>query len=234
MFKPSGWLKDHTDSRDFDARKLIYAEVPIPKTYRVDPTPLIYNQGNTPECVAGSACGVRTDDEWLKFKIRPWFDMDWLYQQCKMIDGVPDTPGTFPRIALQIMQAQGLKKLGLCQQPSLEFKISGYYRLDSSFTVNDMKQVLYQYGAILSASQWPDNWDSMQPTDSNGVLPTPVVTINSGGHGYKIDGWNDDLGGFYLVNDWGSQWAKKGVALVKYADFVALPLAGGDVWKVIV
>jgi hypothetical protein len=157
--------------------------------------------------------------------------MDWLYKQCKLIDGIPNQPGTYPRIALQVMQSQGMKLLGPCRQPSLDWKISSYYRIDSTFSYNDIKQILFQYGSILSASQWPDNWDYV---DSSDILVTPVITPQSGGHGYKIDGWEDDLPGFYLVNDWGSTWGQKGVALVKFADFAALPLAGGDVWKVIV
>ena len=225
-----GWIKDKPDIRDYDARKLIYKEVPLPKAYLVDSNTLIYNQGNIPQCVAASSCGVKTDEEFTERSQRIWFDMNWLYSECKKIDGIPNTEGTFPRIALQVIQSQGMKRLGVCRKPDFSFKIDSYYRIDSLFTIVEVKQIIAQYGSILSASQWPDNWMNIS---SDGILPSPIITVNSGGHAYRIDGWDDDVNGFILINSWGTSWAKKGTAIMPYDVFTSLPLAGGDVWKLV-
>ncbi len=58
-----GWVKDPPDSRDFSARRFVYAELPLPSEYTVYPGTIVYDQGSRPACVGFACAGVKTDEE---------------------------------------------------------------------------------------------------------------------------------------------------------------------------
>ena len=224
-----GWRKDWEDKRDFSARRFIVAEFPLPKTYRVNPSTFIYNQGMHPACVGYASAGVKTDEEFLQHHAGYMFDGLWLYQECKKVDGIPLLDGTYPRVALKIMQDQGMKQLTIpCRKPPWPvsfWKIKAYFRIEPDSTVDFVKQVIFQYGSILAASNWYNSWMSVK-----GVFPAPDTV--SGGHAYRICGWNET--GFIVVNSWGKVlWGDNGIATMPYDMFMQYVLPQGDVWKLI-
>jgi hypothetical protein len=226
-----GWIKDIPDPRDFSAKKLIYTEMPLPPNYFVNPNQPIYNQGSAPACVGFACAGAKSDEEFIQHGHEYLFDGLDLYNQCKKIDGIPDTPGTYPRFALKILQQRGIKQLGLpCtkKQPNSYWEISSYFRIETDSTIDFIRQVIFQYGSILSASLWYTNW-----MDVKDIFPVPDT--QGGAHCYKICGWNESPAGFFVANSWGKVlWGKAGVAIMPYDIFNNYVLQlGGDVWKVV-
>lgn len=223
-----GWIKDPSDPRDFPAKKLVYAELPLPSKYTCNPVAPIYNQGSNPSCVGHACAGVKSDEEYLQHKQSYSFDGLWLYKECKAVDGIPNIPGTFPRVALKILQEKGMRQTTIpCKKPQPDelWKIKAYYRVELDSTVELIKQIIFQYGTILTASPWYQSWTSTRVT-----FGTPDTA--SGGHAYRIIGWNEN--GFVIANSWGKiLWGTLGKATMPFEMFMQYVLPEGDVWKVI-
>lgn len=224
-----GWIKDIPDSRDFEARRLIYQALPLPKKYTVWPDTVIYDQNGDPACSAFAATGCKTDQEFLQSKQRVNFDGLWLYNECKKIDGIPDTPGTYPRVVMKILQEQGCRQKGsLCFQkkPDSYWAIQAYYRMGPESTDEAIKQVLYQYGSIVAACLWFESWNN-----AKAVFPEPRGN-NAGGHAFRIIGW-DEIG-WLVANSWGRLlWGVNGISTMPYKMFTKNVLPNGDIWKMV-
>ncbi len=227
-----GWKKDLEDKRDFPAAKLVYAEMPLPTNFFVNPGTPIYNQGSKPACVGYSCAGVKSDEEYLQHRGSYLFSGSWLYDECKKIDGIPDVDGTYLRFAMQILQQQGMRQLSLpCKKKNADsfWQIGAYFRIDNLSSTDFIKQVIFQYGSIAVGSNWYENW--MSTAD---VFGTPDRV--NGGHAYRICGWRTDApAGWIVVNSWGKLlWGKAGVAIMPYDMFKSAVLdTGADAWKLI-
>lgn len=238
-----GRIPDTADSRDFNIRKLLYRDVPLPSKYIVNPNTIVYNQGSTPACVGYSAAGVKTDQEYLENTRQKLVEFDglWLYNECKKVDGYPDEAGTQLRYALKIMMKWMKQKdsLPICKWinsekvPDTKWRIQGYYRISNTEHPDFVKQVIYQYGSVYMGSVWYKNWFGV---DSKGVLPEGGEP--NGGHAYRLIGWDDTIGnnndGFILVNSWGKDWGNDGIVIMPYWVFTQVMYAGcADCWKVV-
>ena len=235
-----GWVKDPVDKRDYNIRKLLPEAKKVavlPTTFTVYPNTIIYDQGQTPRCVAYASSGVKTDEEFLQYGQQYMFDADWLYSECKKIDGIPFEDGTYPRVACQILQEKGdvlANSGGFCgffsklapKTPDLKWKIDSYYRIDNSNSDTDIKQILFNYGSFLASSRWYTNW-----SDRFEVFPYPNGNTG-GGHCYRIIGW--DTTGWLVANSWGLfLWGKMGKAIMPFDIFRNSVLSEGDCWKLI-
>ena len=236
-----GWIKDPIDKRDYNVRQLLpplKKVAVLPDNFTVYADTIIYDQGQTSKCVAYASSGVKTDEEFLQWGQRYRFDADWLYGECKKIDGIPMQDGTFPRCACQILQKKGdvlvasgssscccFNKI-VTPQPDLKWKIDSYYRIDVSNSDDDIKQILYQYGSFLAASSWYNNWFAKFD-----VFPMPSG-VAGGGHCYRIIGWNAI--GWLVANSWGTLlWGLQGIATMPYDIFRNSVLSEGDSWKLV-
>ena len=236
-----GWIKDPVDKRDYNVRQLLLPVKKVavlPDNFTVYADTIIYDQGQTPRCVAYASSGVKTDEEFLQWGQRYKFDADWLYGECKKIDGIPGEDGTFPRIACQILQQRGdvVLTFGVAKcccfsnngnpKPDLKWKIDSYYRIDSSNSDSDIKQILFNYGSFLAASSWYSNW-----FEKFNVFPVPNGMAN-GGHCFRIIGWNAI--GWIVANSWGTLlWGNNGVATMPYNIFRQYVLPDSDCWKLV-
>lgn len=227
-----GWEKDPPDERDFQATRLIYAAMPLPATFLVNPNTPIYNQGDLPACVGYSCAGVKSDEEFLQHKESYLFDGAWLYEECKKIDGMPDVDGTYLRHAMHILRQQGMKQVAPPCRPKKSnsfWEIKAYFRLDNGSPDDLIKQVIFQYGTIAVGSSWYRSWMSVGES-----FPEPDTV--TGGHAYRICGWSDvSPAGWIVANSWGKLlWGRAGIAMMPYSMFRSTVLdAGGDIWKLI-
>jgi C1A family cysteine protease len=232
-----GWVKDKFDIRDFNVRSLITPEKKqalLPNHFVVYDGTIIYDQGQTSKCVAYSASGVKTDQEFIQYGKQYRFDANWLYSECKKIDGIPNENGTYPRIACKILQEKGdkLDTSNLCflkkmvSGPDKKWGIDSYYRIDISNTDEDIKQILFSYGSFIAASSWYSNW-----MDKFTEFPEPNGIVD-GGHAYRIIGWNEK--GWIIANSWGTiLWGDGGKATMSYDIFRRRVLSEGDCWKLV-
>jgi len=229
MIDMKGWIRDLPDSRDFEATKLIYTEMPLPSKYRVNPDTPIYNQGSNPSCVGFSCAGAKSNEEYLQFHSNYLFDGNWLYNECKKIDGIPNLRGTYLRYAMQILFQVGMRQQNLpCKKknPDSFWQIGGYYRIENDSTDNFIKQIIFQYGDVVLGSNWYNSWMTVINT-----FPNPDYI--DGGHAYRIDGWDDK--GWSIANSWGKIfWVNRGVAIMPYDMFREYILnSGADLWKLV-
>ena len=232
-----GWIKDPPDQRDYNVRSLIPPEKKVailPDKYTVYPDTIIYNQGSTSECVAHALSGVKTDQEYLQYAQRYEFDAHWLYTECKKADSIPTIDGTYPRVACQILQERGTIMVGekrcfakqVLNIPDAKWKINSYFRIDSTNTNDDIKQLLFTCGSFLAASRWYSNWSEKFAVFSQ---PNGIV---SGGHAFRIIGWNTV--GWVVANSWGKLlWGNWGIATMPYKMFQNYVLVDGDSWKIV-
>lgn len=223
---------DTEDKRDFLAPKFIFAEMPTPDNYDVWPDTPVYNQGTRPSCVGYCCAGVKSDEEYLQHRNTYFFDGNWLYDQCKLVDGMPGVAGTSLRFAMQILQQTGMKQVAPpCRpkKPESFWQIGPYFRLDASTPDSLIKQVLMQYGSIALGTWWYQSWMSVGET-----FPKPDV--KDGAHAIRVTGWRTDApAGWKFVNSWGEiLWGKAGKAIMPYDMFRGAVIGdGADVWKLV-
>jgi hypothetical protein len=236
-----GYIPDIEDPRDFPATKLLVRELALPESYTVNENTIIYDQGQTPQCVGYSSAGVKTDQEYSQYGKQIKFDGTWLYNECKKEDGIPNIEGTYPRVACKILQQRGCKTVSGAATCPLRFfkpkppeptpediakwKIDAYFRIDPKSTADFVKQIIYQFGSIKTASTWWENW-----MEKFYVFPSPSGR-SVGGHDYRAIGWNTI--GFVIANSWGTVlWGKSGIATMPYDVFHGI-LMEGDCWKLV-
>lgn len=220
-----GVLKDPEDKQDYNAEKLIVRTYATPSSYYVDPKPIVYNQGQNPSCGGWSGAGVKSDEEYRQWGKRIKFNGQALYEECKKVDGIPNQPGTYPRVVCQVLQQQGPSLYGQTI-PQSQYRIDSYWRIMPGATIELIQQIILQYGSIMLASTWYGNWNGWFRT-----FPKPVGK-GIGGHAYRGVGW--EPGGLVVVNSYGSFfWGCWGKAVMPWDIFFGYVLAEGDSWKLL-
>ena len=116
------------------------------------------------------------------------------------------------------------------QQIAQRYKIKGYQRLSKSDDPRSpvdmvaMKQYLAQGSPVVigmmvggTFMQGMEGQDAWVPTESDMQMP------GFGGHAMCVIGYDDykfgDSGGFQIMNSWGPEWGRNGIAWVPYAVF---------------
>ncbi|MBK6732175.1 MAG: peptidase C1 [Bacteroidetes bacterium] len=220
---------------------------PLPEKISLEKfAPQRLNQGQQGSCVGwGSAYSARTILESIRTGKNPndiAFSPSFLYNQISL-DGCQ---GAYLNEAMDVMKGEGLlpfqqfpynenecsKKPSAAQmQAAAAFKMPGYNRLTQGDTKGigneqvDMlaiKQNLAQgapvvIGMMVGGSFMQDMMgaDVWIPTSSDYNMR------GFGGHCMTVIGYDDykEGGAFQLMNSWGSEWGKNGLAWVRYQDF---------------
>jgi hypothetical protein len=219
----------------------VRAVAPAPSIYMTVPSPLIMDQGSKPECVCYACSGMDSDDQFRQSGTQYVFNPDWLYKQCKQQDGIPNEAGTYPSVALKIMQAQGMELAGCRQKPDLKWGISGSFAITAENTDEEIKQVLQLYGTIITAMDWYDLWMGtfLVFPDVKGLQPNGGHCINMVGWDDTIPIWDGTTGGWIKRNSWNHEWGEyggdlTGMSVMGYSQFRSLILPQADCWKVII
>ena len=128
-----------------------------------------------------------------------------LHARCKQLDGIPNQEGTFPRVALQIAKAEGIRAVN-----GHNYLIASYYTLQSGDVLDNIKKTLVFYRRpVLLATTWYSNWFGL---GRNYTLKPPNGQA-VGGHQYLVYGYAVQPSGdthLRCVNSWGTGWGNKG------------------------
>jgi hypothetical protein len=185
-----GLLPSPEDIRDFPLSAVapIPAAIPdnMPRTFNIP----IHNQGSNPSCVGHSGAVLRS---YLAYKqgIEIEFDGEWLYQQCKLIDGMPDVKGTYFRSALQVMQKVGAMPIN--GGDPAKWKIGAYAKVDDLKRLNEAN---FLYGMLLSG------FTGSNPGWQQSHIRAPLAGEATWGHAIGRCGYGRDKYGI-IQNSWG-------------------------------
>lgn len=226
-----GHIKDVEDTRDYKWSEA-FAGLPIktPSSFVLNDLGPVLNQGASSMCVAYTMASIKMEEEYRETQNYWSFDPADLYRQCKQIDGMPDMEGTVIRVAMKIVQSQGM--LGKLADKSDRFKISNYVRLTS---ISDIKQALSTVGAVAFGTQVDTSIEEV----NGDYIPLPTGN-SAGGHCMTIAGYDDNKacdylwnspGAFLIKNSWGEPWGNKGYAWMPYGHLNVYP--GWDCWRAI-
>jgi hypothetical protein len=179
----------------------------LPASYFAPPVPPVLKQIG-PTCVGFSSTTMRMQQEYRQK--HKWFPLsaNWLYEECKRIDGMPGVAGSYVRCAMSVLKNKGQP---LPNGSGMgEHRIAAYYAIPH--TERDLKNAIFNLGAIVVAGPWFESW--FTPKAATGyTLPAPDV--QAGGHAYVLNGW-DDARGLLVHNTWGREWASLGRAYMPY------------------
>jgi hypothetical protein len=246
----SAYYPSPPDTRDYSLYQIgIDTTKALPQRVMLPKPPFTLDQLDNPFCVGSTMAGIM-NTYYKYFDILPeqeGFSQAYAYWRCKELDGIPDTPGTFPRVMLKVANKEGVPPESLLRiTPSMEkpvltdrmkniaanFKIKGYARLDEfgrpENTINNIKQALasgkYVFvGTIVTSENW------MEKTKEDGFLGLPKGFI-LGGHATWLKGYDDNLsyrnykGYFRGKNSWGNVWGDAGSYWMPY-DYVKWEMA---------
>lgn len=234
---PSPW-----DPRDYQYNRLRVASKPaqLPRktNYKANMPPP-FNQGKLGTCVAAAtAWGPKAMQEVSQGDYpAEGLSVAYLYRWCKQLDDVPEKPGTYPRVAMEVLQKHGVvpeinfpyadlmddKNLpappaNLSKQAE-HYKIKTYAQVvapddeDYAARINILRQAIAQEGPILAALLVYESFLDVGPP--NYIIPKAQGYL-LGGHAVCLCDYDDDKQAFLLRNTWGESWGDKGYAWLPY------------------
>ncbi len=217
---------------------------PLPEKVSLEQfAPRRLNQGQQGSCVAwASAYGARTIVQAEATKADPnstAFSPSFLYNQIKLGN---DCQGAYIMNAMQTMQAGGVLPLSQfaytdesCgrvpgstdKAQAQQYRIKGFQRLskgadDQRTDMLAMKQQLAQGSPVVIGMMVGGSF--MQDMEGRDVwMPTQndYRMAGFGGHALCVIGYDDYKAGgaFEIMNSWGPEWGKNGLAWIRYSDF---------------
>ncbi len=213
--KGTGLVSDPVDLRDVPLSSVLgEKKVELPEEYRLPYILTITDQGRNPSCVGHSLCAIK---EFLEKKEgnNITFDPEWLYAECKKIDGIPDTKGTFFRSGLDVLLKTGAKPTKQGQGEVSNYRIGGYAKLDD-ISPEGLKRAIYEIGPVLVGFHGSnEGWKTP-------YIRPPKAGEKVWGHAIAVTtGWNKDY--FIAQNSWGENWGDNGYF---YFDKNYMPFTG--------
>ena len=214
----SGLIPSPPDERDFPVSAIAPA-VTLPRSVRLDDKILsIRNQGFFPTCVGKSGAGIMSAGFGIPLATIP------IYKICKLLDGIPHLPGTYPRTAMDVML-----KYGTCRDQTMPYSLisepmppltaavereSEGYRITAyarARGITDIKQALTNGHLLMGCLLVADNFVLHKGAE---VIGAP----NGYEHGYHaviICGYDDDKKALRIANSWGN-WGDEGYGWLGY------------------
>lgn len=226
-----GYLADPVDDRDLLWRSVVAPRpAAVPTSFKLGTLGPVLDQADKPMCVAYSAATLKMNQEFIEHKKYYAFDPEWLYSECKKIDGNPDVEGTYIRAALKVIQDYGYiaKAERYKLKKDTPFKIQKYVRLTS---LQQIKEAIYHVGPVVFGMSIDSGFYN---PDRYGVIPEPNNKV-LGGHAMCAVGYDDNKkcagskGAFYVKNSWGSNYGSKGYIWIPYSHFTRYP--DWDAWR---
>jgi C1A family cysteine protease len=178
-----------------------------------------HDQGQTFECVAYAASGMKRYHEFRQSKAFLEFDTAGLFQACKAVDGHPNARGTFIRVAMKV-----LNESGMAANDGQMYRIGGYARVRA---VDEIRHALFEGGPVVIGVLIDQN--ELGPLAPPYVASAP--SSPTGGHAMLIVGYDDGLEAFRVRNSWGPFWGECGHCWIPYSYLLKDPMF--DAWTAV-
>lgn len=217
-----GALQSPPDERDYTLDDLfaasgVDASKPPPPTFDVTVLPPVYNQGNTPMCVAYSSSTLKGAEDLVDQKHNYLWDRPYFFRR---IGGGPN--GAYPRNALDRMLKVGYPLTPANSGNSQSsHRIAAYYAVPK--TKDAIQRAIAHFGVVLIGTPWFNSWFDPH---SDGRLPDADYQV--GGHAIAAYGY--DTVGLKLRNSWGAAWGVKGNC---YMTWAVVLHSVWEVWKAV-
>ncbi len=91
--------------------------------------------------------------------------------------------------------------------------LGAYFRVDHT-SIPDLHAALSEVGVVFVTAQVHSGWNI---PDAEGFIDFDETSKNTGGHAFLLVGYDEQ--GFWIQNSWGSEWANRGFAHIKYSDW---------------
>lgn len=230
-----GALQSPPDYRDYLYRAIFAAESLPRKFSRRSEMGPVRNQGQFGTCVGFGSAGVKDNQESREWGGKVQTSPLYIYAKCKQQDGIPDTEGTYPRVAMKVLHQSGVCKEGTfpysrmswpkmpaipaeADNEAAQYKIGAYARITM---LDEVKQAIVKDGPVLGGIMVCENFMNPSP---DGFISMPKGRI-MGGHAICVVGYNDDMtangrtGYLEVRNSWGETWGDGGYCYIPYDFF---------------
>ena len=183
---------------------LFYFYIQIDNRQLCSPTD---QQGDSPHCVAYSACSMIESKYWKQNGIPIQLDAHLVYAKAKEIDSMQEINGTYPEAAIKAaIELGGLPKSS---------KVKTYYNTKDERYIKTMKHLIHKYDFVLGGFMIDEEWYKIEKGKWE-ILKQSKNTL--GGHCVLIVGY--DTKGVYIQNSWGIDWGAKGFARISWDIFL--------------
>lgn len=221
-----GCIRDKFDDRDYLMRAYLPA-IKLPK--RVDYTPKmspVRYQGNEGTCVAfATASGMKEYQEMFDYGKLIVLSPRFIYSECKKIDGMPYEEGTTIRIAMKVINTNGVcrekfwpykpyqedKAQKGAGADARKFRVLTYARI---LNLNELRLSLYSKGpCVIGVDVFKGFMDT-----KTGIVPMPRKDDRLiGGHAICAIGYDDQKKLIKFKNSWSEEWGQKGFGFLPYS-----------------
>ncbi len=227
--KMFGLKKDTRDDRDHLMRAylpLIKLPEKIDFTRKMTP---VRSQGDEGTCVGfASTVGMKEYQEKSEYKKTLELSPRFVYNECKKLDGHPQSEGTQIRIAMKV-----LKNLGVCLEQYWRYEPHDNNGPDApsrKILADAKKNRILSYARILDLNELKLNLAHKGPcvigiicysgimNTRTGKVPMPKRGEREiGGHAICPVGYDDAMKMVKFKNSWGEEWGDKGYGYLPYA-----------------
>lgn len=235
-----GCIPSKPDIRDYITTAIIPQDTILESEFSwLDKDNIIIDQLNLGSCVGCASAGIKNVHETAEGDfVQGGYSPLFIYTLCKQNDGIPDQEGTYPRVAMKVMQDYGAL-------PEIDLPYSSYFinnklpvitqaMLDKAkpFTIKTYAQIPLEINAIKQAIKISPVMGAVLVTTDfvnakDGFVGTPNGYILSG-HAIKWIGWSDSLthtfangrtckGFIIFKNSWGD-WGNNSLGYIAYDD----------------
>lgn len=243
------WKPDLPDHRDYNFSDLAKAvTVPPAKVDLRSQLSPVEDQGQLGSCTANALVGAMEYNENCASP-STFVDLSrlFIYWNERSIEGTVGTDsGAMIRDGIKSLASFGVckeatwpyniakfraKPTSKCFTEAKVFKISSYYRVDST-DANQMRLALANGNPFVFGFSVYDSFESATVA-TTGILNIPAKTEKLlGGHAVLAVGYDDATQCFLVRNSWGSNWGQSGYFTIPYAYLTNRNLAD-DLWVII-
>lgn len=218
-----GCLPAKKDLRDYKITAT-NAQIEYPEEFKLDNLPIVKNQGMVNSCCAHATSSILEYYDKNKNVLSTNFIYGiqkkicnhngigmYMADACKIVTEYGDTlekdcsgNNEIPKCHIIAESAFSNKK---ALEKAYEYRIDSYYLCQ---TDNDIKYALINFGPVLGAVYWRDNYK---------LTPSNVIIFdkrsNGGGHAIMIYGWTEE--GWLIQNSWGTDFGDNGRFILPFS-----------------